>query len=434
MFDGSPSEISKLVEPGRVHRRVYTDPQIFELEMERIFGRAWIFVGHASQVPDPGDYVTTQIGRQPVIMCRHADGEVYVLFNRCAHRGAKLCNLDRGNAKRFECLYHGWTYDTNGDLLVVPMPEGCAPDFDKKNFGLTAVPRIGQYRGFVFASCAEDGPSLDDHIGPMKANIDDLVDRAPDGELILDAGMHRYMFRGNWKLQVENVLDSFHVPFSHASTVNRQGVQFSRREGDDAGASVVSKDRHGAATTDWKSRRSFVVGNGHGWTSNTALNEGQRSSPAYDEYKAALAAKVGKARAEEILTPEFHNTLLYPSTSIMALNVHIRVIKPIAVDLTEVNVFPVRFKGAPDAMNAANIRLLNVTHSAASFVQTDDMEVFQRTQIGLQSLGADWVDISRGMGAEEANENRNATEGSAMHELVIRQQYEAWLGYMCEVV
>ena len=127
----------------------------------------------------------------------------------------------------------------------MPVPEGCAADFDKAAFGLARAPRVGEYRGFVFASLAASGPSFEDHIGPMKGNIDDLVDRAPDGTLALDAGMHRYVYNGNWKLQVENVLDSYHVPFGHASTVNKQGVQFARREGDQKGA-AVDRDREEA--------------------------------------------------------------------------------------------------------------------------------------------------------------------------------------------
>jgi len=96
-------EIAKLIEPGRVHRRVYTDPEVFELEMERIFGRAWLFVGHTSQVPNPGDFITTDLGRQPVIMVRHRDGSVQVLLNRCTHRGAKVVNERRGHAPRLTC-------------------------------------------------------------------------------------------------------------------------------------------------------------------------------------------------------------------------------------------------------------------------------------------------------------------------------------------
>ncbi|MGB0577749.1 MAG: aromatic ring-hydroxylating oxygenase subunit alpha [Alphaproteobacteria bacterium] len=433
MFDGTPDEISKLIEPGRVHRKVYTDSDVFELEMERIFGRAWMFAGHTSQIPNAGDYVTSDIGRQPIIFIRHKDGTPQVLLNRCAHRGPKVCNEPCGNAKALTCLYHGWTYDTDGTLLDVSMPEGAASHFDKKDFGLAKTPRMGEYRGFVFVSLADTGVSFDEFIGPMKANIDDLVDRAPDGEISLDAGMHRYYFRGNWKLQVENVLDSYHVPYSHASTVNKKGEQFSRREGDKEGAKVIETRGKNEKTADaWKGRRSYVVGLGHGWTSNTELKEGERSSPAYDAYKEALAAKVGKGRMEEILRPEFHNSLLYPNCSIMGLNIHVRVIRPISADLTEVTVYPVKLKGAPEEMNSANIRLLNVTHSATSFVQTDDLESFRRTQVGLQSLQSDWIDFSRGMGEEVPDEHYNATSESAMHEMAIRAQYQAWLQYMCE--
>ena len=390
MRNGDADRIASLIEPGRVHRGVYTDPDLFELEMERIFGRAWLYVGHASQVPQAGDYITTELGRQPVIMVRHRDGAVHVLLNRCTHRGAKVVNDRKGSA-----------------------------------------PRVGEYRGFVFASLAAKGPSFEDHIGPMKRNIDDLVDRAPDGELALDAGMHRYTYAGNWKLQVENVLDSYHVPFGHASTVNKQGVQFARREGDRRGAAVVETEKKETAAS-WKERKSYIAGNGHGWTSNTSLDEGKRSSPAYDAYRRALAEKVGAGRAREILTPRLHNSLIYPNMSIMGLNIHVRVIKPVAVDRTEVTIFPVRLVGAPAAMNAGNIRLLNVTHAAASFVQTDDLESFVRAQKGLASTLTDWVDISRGLGDEEPDRELNATRALATHEMVVRAQYKAWLGYMRE--
>jgi benzoate/toluate 1,2-dioxygenase subunit alpha len=354
-----------------------------------------------------------------------------VLFNRCTHRGAKVANERCGNAARFTCLYHGWSFDTDGKLVAVPIPEGCAADFRREEFGLAAVPRVAQYRGFVFASLAATGASFEDQIGPVKSNIDDLVDRAPDGELAFDLGMHRYAFDGNWKLQVENVLDSYHVPFSHASTVNKQGVQFARREGDKAGTQVVEADKNRTSRS-WKDRRSYIVGNGHGWTSNTELDEGKRSSPAFDEYKRVLIEKVGAERANHILTPRLHNTLIYPNVSIMGLNIHVRVIQPISVDRTEINVYPVRLLGAPDAMNFGNIRLLNVTHSAASFVQTDDIEAFVRAQKGLRSLATDWVDISRGLGDEEPDRELNATRAAAVHEMSVRAQYKAWLGYMRE--
>jgi phenylpropionate dioxygenase-like ring-hydroxylating dioxygenase large terminal subunit len=237
------------------------------------------------------------------------------------------------------------------------------------------------------------------------------------------------MFRGNWKLQIENVLDSYHVPFGHASTVAKDGKQFARREGDKEGAKVHDKSN---IASDWKVRRSYDMGHGHGWTSNTMLDEGKRSSPAYDAYVKSLEDKVGKERAAQILRPRLHNSLIYPNMSIMGLNIHVRVIKPIAVDLTEVNVFPIRLVGAPDSMNFGNIRLLNVTHSAASFVQTDDAEAFVRTQNGLQSQLTEWVDISRGLGTEDHDNDYNAPRAKATDEMVMRGQYRAWLDYMRE--
>src|SRR5215831_566635 len=114
IVSASSDDIARLIEPGRIHKRVYTDPEIFELEMRRIFGRAWLYVGHESQIPNPGDYITTELGLQPVIMIRHHDNSVRVLINRCAHRGAKVVNERKGNAATLSCLYHGWSYDTDG--------------------------------------------------------------------------------------------------------------------------------------------------------------------------------------------------------------------------------------------------------------------------------------------------------------------------------
>ncbi len=116
--------IRALIEPDRVHRDIYIDPALFDLEMERIFGRAWIWVGHESQVKNSGDYVATTIGKQPVVMSRHSDGKVYVLYNRCGHRGAKVVGDREGNVRFFRCCYHGWTYRTDGTLRGVPMQRG----------------------------------------------------------------------------------------------------------------------------------------------------------------------------------------------------------------------------------------------------------------------------------------------------------------------
>ena len=141
--------IRALIEPDRVHRDIYIDPALFERELERIFGRAWIWVGHESQVKNPGDYVTTTIGRQPVVMSRHSDGKVHVLHNRCGHRDAKVVGDRDGNARFFRCCYHGWTYRTDGTLRGVPMQRGYdATGFDMADprYGMMKLPRVDLLR------------------------------------------------------------------------------------------------------------------------------------------------------------------------------------------------------------------------------------------------------------------------------------------------
>ena len=117
-------DVSQFIQPGRVHRQIYTDPAIFELELERIFGVAWIYVGHESQVKNPGDYFRTFIGRKPVVLVRDAGGAIRVIHNQCAHRGSLVVANDKGNAAEFQCCYHGWTYHLDGRLKAVPLQHG----------------------------------------------------------------------------------------------------------------------------------------------------------------------------------------------------------------------------------------------------------------------------------------------------------------------
>jgi benzoate/toluate 1,2-dioxygenase subunit alpha len=120
----SAAALRKLVKRGRVHGSLYTDPAIFELEMELIFGRAWVYLGHESQIPEPGDFLTTAIGNQPVVLARGGDGALHGLYNRCGHRGNKVAAAACGNAAFFRCPYHGWTFRTDGALLSVPLRRG----------------------------------------------------------------------------------------------------------------------------------------------------------------------------------------------------------------------------------------------------------------------------------------------------------------------
>jgi fatty-acyl-CoA synthase len=149
--DGEPRsrvDYKALVQDDRIHASLYTDPRIFADELERIFHRGWVFVGHASEIPRPGDYVTRRIGAQPVILVRGREGQVSVFVNRCRHRGTMLCPAERGHARAFACPYHGWTYDLDGALTGVPYRGGYAA-LDRREYGLEPAPRVSSYRGFV---------------------------------------------------------------------------------------------------------------------------------------------------------------------------------------------------------------------------------------------------------------------------------------------
>ena len=289
--------------------------------------------------------------------------------------------------QRLTCCYHGWSFDTDGTLVTVPVPEGCGEGFDKEAFGLARVPRVGEYRGFVFASLAARGPSFEDHIGPMKGNIDDLVDRAPDGALALDAGMHRYVFNGNWKLQVENVLDSYHVPFGHASTVNKEGraVRAARRRLRKAPRS--SRPRRSKTARVLERPQELHRRQWPRLDQQHRARRWQAVEPGLRRIQARAGGKSRRrARASEILTPRLHNSLIYPNMSIMGLE------HPRARHQADrgrphrgERLSDPSGRARPTTMNFGNIRLLNVTHSAASFVQTDDLESFVRAQKGLRS-------------------------------------------------
>jgi phenylpropionate dioxygenase-like ring-hydroxylating dioxygenase large terminal subunit len=424
-----PQAIQSLVHRDHVHRSLYLDAEIFELEMEKIFGRTWVYVGHDSLVPNPGDYITTRIGRQPVVLSRHTDGQIYVIYNSCGHRGAVVCNEDKGNASLFRCCYHGWTFKTNGDLDAVAMPRGYGKSFDLTDpaLGMKRVPRAASYRGFVFASLAANGPSLEEHLGHAKDSIDEVVDRAPDGEIDLGAGVHKYMFRGNWKLQLENVVDMYHVPFSHESTIRRSGKQFGRTVGQESGSAISDR---GSAAARWERRAAWGSrANGHSYNGHQPVAEQMPDDPVFRTYFAALEARHGAARAREILQPKRHNTAFYPNMTLQALNQHVRVIMPVAVDRTEVHVYPVRLKGAPDEMNRTFVRQLNMTHSAASLIQTDDLECFRRCQTGLSAHGSEWVWFARGVDTDKEDE-RGDLVNSGTVEIQQRAQYAAWLRLM----
>jgi phenylpropionate dioxygenase-like ring-hydroxylating dioxygenase large terminal subunit len=427
--------LAMLVQPDRVHRSVYADPEIFELEMERIFGRAWLVVGHESQLGGRGDFFTTRLGREAVIVVRQDDRSIAVLVNRCAHRGATVCAEGRGNAQRFVCPYHGWTYDTAGGLRAVPIESGYRREA-LSQLGLKRIPRVATYRGFIFASAAPAGPGLEEFLGPTLASFDDFVDRAPGGELEVAGGVFKHAYRGNWKLMLENHLDGVHPAHVHASSV---AVARGAPEPGAPGAehyydiAVRQMRQNGAPESLWESIGVWATPRGHGWLgdyhTDTRLVAGL-GNPAFDEYRRRLAARVGDAEADRILAVTRWNTIVYPSCSFMSQFRQLRIIHPIAVDRSVVHTYSFRMKDAPPPMFRDTVAFANVVNGTGSWVLTDDLEVYERVQRGFGSGAVEWAYIGRGHGADVDEPDGTRRGGTGTSEVFIRAQFRAWLDYM----
>ena len=432
-------DLKALVREDRVHRRVYTDPKIFELEMARIFGRAWIFVAHESQVRAPGDFISTFIGRQPVVVVRHSDGEIYVVHNRCAHRGVLVVNERQGNAQAFQCCYHGWRYDTDGTLISVPLPHGYPDSFDisDPNLGMIRVPRVASYRGFIFASLAEDGPGLDEYLGHLTTSFDDMVDRAPDGEIEVAGGIFKHAYDGNWKLYLENLIDGLHPNFVHQSSIEAANEQPDDSHSDGAGEIAVRQMRQNGAPVTFFENQVAIWSFPHGHSIMGDYHDDERlvaakQDPAFAEYIEVLEKKQGVERAKEILGVSRWNSNVYPNVSFMSQFRQLRVVHPVSVDRTIVHVLAFRLKGAPEAMFRDTIRFSNITNGTASPVLTDDLETYGRIGSGLKSEGNDWVITSRALGQEQPFEAGGVQVNNGTSEIHIRNMFSAWVDLMTD--
>ncbi|MFB7113177.1 Rieske 2Fe-2S domain-containing protein [Streptomyces sp. NPDC056291] len=185
--------------PTQIPRTYYREEHVLEEELYRVFGANWVFVGHESEVPAPGDYVTRRLGGDPVILSRTEDNGVQVMLNSCTHRGTQVCKASYGNTTTFRCGYHGWVFGNDGTLKGVPGRRALyGPDFDLSKRGLRRA-RVETLHGFVFATWRHDGPSLQEYLGNFRWYLDALFDFFPGG-MEVHAGMHRVEVRGNWFL------------------------------------------------------------------------------------------------------------------------------------------------------------------------------------------------------------------------------------------
>lgn len=386
----SASPFEGLVLDDRVHGRVYVDEEVFRGEMERIFSECWLFVAHESEVPGPGAYKTTYLADQPVIVSRGADDDkIRVLFNRCRHRGAIVCQKDKGYANFFRCPYHGWTYSNDGRLTGCPFQDGYGPDFDKEEMGLVPVAQVGVYAGFIFAKLTEGGPTLEEYLGHAKPYIDQVAALTPEG-IELSAGVQKNAYDGNWKLQVENSIDPYHFGFVHESFLELTG-----------GKRDWIQEMRGSS-----SRQTMDLGNGHAvsTTDHERLGIGSGTQP--------------------------FSLIVFPN--LVLIGSQVRVIRPIAPLRTEVHVYPMMLKGVDEEVNVKRLRTHEAFYGAAGFGLPDDIEIaFHRVHEGLKARGNEWMVISRGVHKEKVDEN-GIRIGGATDEIPQRAFYRQWRRLMAD--
>lgn len=395
----------------RVDGRVQTDPGLFRLEMERIYSRSWLYVGHESEIRQPGDYRTAMMGTQPIILSRGEDGQIHAVFNRCMHRGAVVCRSDRGHSNHFRCPYHNWVYRNDGTLVGMAQGSGYGDHFDSSELSLVPVPRVATYRGLIFACIDPTVVPLRERLGPTAWYIDQWADRSPLGEISVTEGVHRYVYPGNWKFQLENGVDGYHGNYVHDSFVkilNRSGER-------DRGDVVRARNQVGS--------HNYAKGLPHG-DGMLEREDGMLGTFDYgslDSYRRAIVDAHGDGRLRDVLTQR--NLLIFPN--LYLFESHIRVMRPISANQTIVDNVPTWIEGIDDELNTARLREHERFFGPSSFGATDDIEIFVLNQTGVQAEAARWLDFSRGLERERV-ERDGERIGHSTDEVPQRSMYREW--------
>jgi len=376
----------ELILADRVHGSLYTDPAIFEEEMQRIFREGWVYVCHESEVPKRGDYVRRRIAGDQVFAIRAGDDRVNVFVNRCAHRGNMLCSEDSGSQRAIVCKYHGWAYDLEGRLVDVPYPAGQTGD--RQQLGLKRLPRIDSYRGFYFASFSADGISLAEHLGHATRLIDRACEMSPTGKLKLDGGWVQHRFKANWKMLPENDVDGYHVNFVHPSFAqairsNYDAAAFKNDEED-----LVAEARYwGMGHTEIDFSKAYTAPLEWFGCIETRF-------PAYiEDMTRAYGADSGTRKLK--MGPP--HACIFPNLFLGEGN--IGMFEPVSADECIHWHTPLLLEGVDEAINDRLKRQSEGAMGPAAFLLADDAVIAERTQKALGQSGG-WLDLSRGLERE----------------------------------
>jgi p-cumate 2,3-dioxygenase alpha subunit len=405
----------------RVHRAAMVDPLVLDQEMRRIFDVCWIYVGHDSEVKAAGDFVTRTLCGRPIILCRDSAAKIRVFLNVCRHRGAVVCRERQGNAKGYQCFYHGWSYDRDGCLDGVPGESSYPASFERKEFGLAQPPHVASYRGFVFLSFNPNAMPLEDYLAGAKEYLDLVVDQSPTGEMEIIRGTQEYAIRANWKLLVENSFDDYHLMSTHSTWLDymkKSGVAIPKPpKGHVMPAHGVGK----------------ALGNGHAVIDNENFRGrpvakwiplyGEAAKPEIEKLRAELVARLGEARARRVADTN-RNLVVFPNLVVNdGSSVTIRTFHPTAPDRMEVTAWALGPKGESQQARAIRLDSFLTFYGPGGFATPDDVEALESVQKGMSTWReVPWSVMTRGM--EKEGEQLNTDE------LHLREFWIHWDRYM----
>ncbi|WP_405855863.1 aromatic ring-hydroxylating dioxygenase subunit alpha [Streptomyces sp. NBC_01515] len=415
-------DIAALVEGDRVAGTLYTGPELFELEMDRIFHRTWVWVAHESEIAKAGDFKTAWIGRRPVIVSRDRRGGINVLLNRCRHRGASVCDVPKGNGNGFTCPYHAWSYALDGTLRGIPYPEGYENVTEKRDLPLQRL-KVGTYAGMIFASFDDEIEPLEDFLGGARLWIDRFMKQGA-GFPIKVQGEHKFRFQGNWKIQLENTTDWYHFPIVHRSWMSSVDAET---------ASMLSIMTDESAVT-------HALGNGHSVSVSVAehvdLDVDDGSEKLQDRFRHVIEELSKDLPPERVrrIVRSLHgagfNLNLFPNVA-MSMS-FFRVLRPVSVTETEIRHVALGLDGGPEIVNRERLRIHEHFQGPFGFGSPDDAEAWNRVQRGVTG-GVDMpILVNRGLGREKPNDLGQPTS-HATDETGMREAYAMWKRMMTDV-
>ena len=413
--------IASLVGDDRVAGILYTGPELFELEMDRIFHRTWVWVAHESEVAKAGDFKTAWVGRRPVIVTRDRRGGINVLLNRCRHRGASICEVPKGNGNGFTCPYHAWSYALDGTLRGIPYPEGYEDVTEKKDLPLQRL-KVGTYAGMIFASFNDEIEPLEDFLGGARLWIDRFMKQGA-GFPIKVQGEHKFRFQGNWKIQLENTTDWYHFPIVHRSWMSSVDAET---------ASMLSIMTDESAVT-------HALGNGHSVSVSVAehadLDVDDGTEKLQDRFSHVIEELSKDMPAERVrrIVRSLHgagfNLNLFPNVA-MSMS-FFRVLRPVSVAETEIRHVALGLDGGPEIVNRERLRIHEHFQGPFGFGSPDDSEAWDRVQRGAAGGPDIPILVNRGLGREVQLGNGDRTAHST-DETGMRGAYAMWKAMMTD--